>query len=85
MDAEGVGVVIISPDHEGVAPLAVDRAFASELGLVTGYHQPFVTAGMEIQIASFELERCPGLLRVVTPHLPGGITAGLDLPVGSRG
>jgi hypothetical protein len=56
MDAEGIRVVIIGCEHELVTAFAIDRAFALELCHVPGYHQPFVTRGLEVQVASFELE-----------------------------
>ena len=56
LDAESVGVVVISRDHELVTALSIDRAFTLELRLVTCHHQPFVTGAVEVQVARFELE-----------------------------
>ena len=49
-------IAVGSGEHEAVAAGPIDRAFALELRLVTGHHQPFVAVGVEVQITSLELE-----------------------------
>ena len=77
VDAEGVGIVIIGRDHELVTALAIDRAFTLELCLVAGDHQPFVAAGVEVQIPGLELE-----LGVAVGHIGALLVLGHEAEVG---
>ena len=60
LDAEGIRLIIASPNHELVVAFAVDSAHPLKLGIVTASNnQPVIAVAVEVQICYMKLKFAP--------------------------